>query len=241
MTRPESPVLLAQGVGRVFGAGDLAVRALHATDVEVRSGEVLVIMGPSGSGKTTLLSILGLLLRPSEGRVLLSGQALDSGDEESLARIRRDNIGFVFQQMNLLSGLTALDNVALPLLLQGRGAEERLERARRALVAVGLAGKEQAKPRQLSGGQQQRVAIARALVTGARALLCDEPTASLDSAAGLNVLTLLRQAAVEMGRAVAIVTHDERILQFGDRVLEIRDGVPGSVRTLKMEGVKYAS
>jgi putative ABC transport system ATP-binding protein len=143
--------------------------------------------------------------------------------------------------MNLLSGLTALDNVALPLLLQGRGAEERRERARRALAAVGLGGKEQAKPRQLSGGQQQRVAIARALVTGARALLCDEPTASLDSAAGLNVLTLLRQAAVEMGRAVAIVTHDERILQFGDRVLEIRDGVSGSVRTLKMEGVKYAS
>jgi len=241
MTAQIPTVLEGLGVGRVFGAGELAVRALHPADVEVRRGEVLVIMGPSGSGKTTLLSILGLLLHPSEGEVLVDGQVVDTTDEESLGRLRRDNIGFVFQQMNLLSGLTALDNVAVPLLFQGVQAQEREARARAMLAEVGLSGKEHAKPRQLSGGQQQRVAIARALVTGARVLLCDEPTASLDAATGRHVLALLRHSAVELDRAVVIVTHDERILEFGDRILEVTDGVAGPVRSLKAEGVKYAS
>ncbi len=242
-TQPHA-VLSGRGIGRVFGTGDLAVRALHPTDLEVRRGEVLVIMGPSGSGKTTLLSLLGLLLRPSEGEVLLHGKELDGSDEERLTRLRRDNIGFVFQQINLLSSLSALENVAMPLLMKGVGSERRESLAREMLAAVGLAGKEQAKPRQLSGGQQQRVAIARALVTGATVLLCDEPTASLDAASGRNVLALLRRSATQMGRAVVIVTHDERVLEYGDRMVEVADGVAGPVRGLKglkKEGVEYAS
>jgi len=225
-------ILSGRGIGKVFGAAELAVRALHPADLEIRRGEVLVIMGPSGSGKTTLLSILGLLLRPSEGEVLLHGKALDGTDQESLTRLRRDNIGFVFQHMSLLSSLSALENVAMPLLMKGVDSERRATLARDMLAAVGLAGKEHAKPRQLSGGQQQRVAIARALVTGATVLLCDEPTASLDAAAGRNVLALLRHSATQMRRAVVIVTHDERVLEYGDRAVEVADGVVGSGRRL---------
>jgi len=237
----QTPVVSGRGIGRVFGAGELAVRALHPTNLEIRRGEVLVIMGPSGSGKTTLLSILGLLLRPTEGEVFLQGEALNGRGEESLTRLRRDNIGFVFQQMSLLSSLNALENVAMPLLMKGVGRERREDLAREMLAAVGLASKEHAKPRQLSGGQQQRVAIARALVTGATVLLCDEPTASLDAASGRNVLELLRRSATEMGRAVVIVTHDERVRDYGDRIVEVADGVVGPVRDLTKEEVKHAS
>jgi len=239
MSTQAHAVLSGRGIGRVFGADELAVRALHPADLEVRRGEVLVIMGPSGSGKTTLLSILGLLLRPSEGEVLLHGTALDGRDEESLTRLRRDNIGFVFQQMSLLSSLTALENVAMPLLMKGVSTERREARAREMLAQVGLADKVHAKPRQLSGGQQQRVAIARALVTGATVLLCDEPTASLDAASGRNVLALLRQSATQMGRAVVIVTHDERVLEYGDRMVEVADGVAGQARSLRNEGESH--
>ena len=239
MSTRAQTVLTGRGVGKVFGADELAVRALHPADIEVRRGEVLVIMGPSGSGKTTLLSILGLLLRPSEGEVLLHGETLAAADEESLTRLRRDNIGFVFQHMSLLSSLSALENVAMPLLMKGVGSKRRADLAREMLAAVGLAGKEQAKPRQLSGGQQQRVAIARALVTGATVLLCDEPTASLDAASGRNVLALLRQSATQMGRAVVIVTHDERVREFGDRMVEVADGVAGPVRCSREEGESH--
>lgn len=240
MSTQRPTVLSARRIGKVFGTEELAVRALHPTDFEIHQGEVLVIMGPSGSGKTTLLSILGLLLRPSEGEVLLHGQGLDGSDEESLTRLRRDNVGFVFQQMSLLSSLTALENVSMPLLFKGVGPERRKALAREMLAKVGLEGKDQAKPRQLSGGQQQRVAIARALVTGAVALLCDEPTASLDAASGRNVLEILRQSATHMGRAVVIVTHDERVLQYGDRLVEVADGVVRSARSLPEERERHA-
>lgn len=240
MPSREQSVLSGQGITKVFGTDELAVRALHPTSLEIRQGEVLVIMGPSGSGKTTLLSILGLLLRPSEGEVLLHGQGLGGTDEETLTRLRRDNVGFVFQQMSLLSGLTALENVAMPLLFKGVGRELREALGREMLAKVGLTSKEQAKPRQLSGGQQQRVAIARALVTGAAVLLCDEPTASLDAASGRNVLEILRQSATEMGRAVVIVTHDDRVLEYADRLVEVADGVVRPGRSLHKEGENHA-
>ena len=236
MSTQAQAVLSGRGIGKVFGAEELAVRALHPTDIEIRRGEVLVIMGPSGSGKTTLLSILGLLLRPSEGEVLLEGEALAGRDEETLTRLRRDYVGFVFQQVNLLSGLTALENVAMPLLMKGVDAARRTNQARGMLATVGLVGKGGAKPRELSGGQQQRVAIARALVTGAAVLLCDEPTASLDAASGRTVLALLRRSATEMGRAVVVVTHDERVLEYGDRVIEVADGVAGLPRRAGKQG-----
>jgi ABC-type lipoprotein export system ATPase subunit len=216
-------VLAGHGIGKVFGEGALAVRALHPADVEVRRGEVLVIMGPSGSGKTTLLGMLGLVLTPTEGEVQVCGQRAAAATPEALARLRRDHFGFVFQQFNLLPSLGALENVSLPLLLAGVGAPERRARAARALQRVGLGDRLQARPRELSGGQQQRVAVARALVNDAAVLLCDEPTASLDGEVGRGVLDSLARLGRD-GRAVVVVTHDERVLTIADRVLRVVDG-----------------
>jgi putative ABC transport system ATP-binding protein len=219
-----SPVALeGRGLGKVFGRGELATRALHPTDVQVRRGEVLVIMGPSGSGKTTLLSLLGLVLTPTEGEVLVDGRAVSAATADELALLRRDHLGFVFQQFNLLPSLSALENAAVPLLLAGVAARERTARAARALALTGMADKRAATPRLLSGGQQQRVAIARALVNDAPVLLCDEPTASLDGVIGAGILATLRGLA-ETGRAIVIVTHDERVLAIADRVVHVVDG-----------------
>ncbi len=216
--------LEGRGIGKVFGRGDLATRALHPTDLEIRRGEVLVIMGPSGSGKTTLLSILGLVLSPTEGEVLVDGRSVAHASADEMATLRRDRIGFVFQQFNLLPSLGALDNVAVPLLLAGVRRGERISRAMGALERVGMADRRSASPRALSGGQQQRVAIARALVNDAPVLLCDEPTASLDGKTGRGVLDTLRELAERGGRAVVIVTHDERVLSIADRVVHVSDG-----------------
>jgi putative ABC transport system ATP-binding protein len=221
----DSPIALeGRGIGRVFGRGELAVRALHPTDIRIRRGEVLVIMGPSGSGKTTLLSILGLVLSPTEGEVLVSGRSVSSATPDEMAVLRRDRMGFVFQQFNLLPSLSALENAAVPLLLAGVPRAEREARAMRALRLVGMADKRSATPRQLSGGQQQRVAIARALVNDAPVLLCDEPTASLDGTTGRGILATLRELARSGERAIVIVTHDERVLSIADRVVQVIDG-----------------
>ena len=217
-------VLEAQGVSKVFGHGELAVHALHPADVSLYRGEVLVVMGPSGSGKTTLLSILGLVLAPTQGSVRVEGTLVRYASSDALARLRRDKVGFIFQQFNLLSGLTAIDNVALPLLLRGLGQKERRTRAGRALDLVAMADKLDAKPRHLSVGQQQRVAIARALVAEAGVLLCDEPTASLDSASGTVVLDTLKNLAKTENRAVVVVTHDTRVLKIADRLVHVEDG-----------------
>ena len=217
-------MLEARGVEKVFGGRELAVRALHPTQLSVQPGEVVVVMGPSGSGKTTLLSILGLVLEPTHGEVRVDGRVVTGESADLLAQLRRDRLGFVFQQFNLLAGLSALDNVALPLLLRGTGPGERSRRARSALGRVGLAGKVEAKARQLSVGQQQRVAIARALVADAGVLLCDEPTASLDSETGREVLATLKGLAHTEGRAVVVVTHDERVLRIADRLVRVEDG-----------------
>jgi putative ABC transport system ATP-binding protein len=219
-----TPVLEARGIAKVFGEGDLAVRALHATHLEVHRREVLVIMGPSGSGKTTLLSILGLVLAPTEGEVLVDGHVVSGQSADALAELRRDKVGFVFQQFNLLPGLSVLDNVALPLLLRGTGSRERSERAHRVIELLSMTDKVRTKARQLSVGQQQRVAIGRALVTGAGVLLCDEPTASLDGATGRGVLDNLRSLARSEDRAVVIVTHDDRVLRIADRLVHVEDG-----------------
>ena len=215
--------LEGRGIGKVFGRGELASRALHPTDIEIRRGEVLVIMGPSGSGKTTLLSILGLVLSPTEGEVLAEGRSVSGAAPDELAVLRRDRLGFVFQQFNLLPSLTALENAAVPLLLSGASAARRREKGLRALELVGMADRWSARPRQLSGGQQQRVAIARALVNDAPVLLCDEPTASLDGATGRGILATLRELA-SRGRALAIVTHDDRVLSIADRLVHVIDG-----------------
>jgi putative ABC transport system ATP-binding protein len=216
--------LEGRGIGKVFGQGEVATRALHPTDIEVRRGEVLVIMGPSGSGKTTLLSLLGLVLSPTEGEVRVDGQNVSGATPDELATLRRDRLGFVFQQFNLLPSLSALENVAVPLLLSGARRPNRSARARQALELVGMADRRSASPRLLSGGQQQRVAIARALVNDAPVLLCDEPTASLDGNTGRGILATLRDLAHRGDRAVVIVTHDDRVLSIADRLVHVIDG-----------------
>jgi putative ABC transport system ATP-binding protein len=217
-------VLQGRGVGKVFGKGDLAFRALKPTDLDVALGQVLVIRGPSGSGKTTLLSILGLVLTPTEGEVIVNGKSAARMSPDELASLRRDQVGFVFQQFNLLPSLDAEENAAIPLLLAGASSAERRRRSLEALELVGMKDKRASTPRALSGGQQQRVAVARALVAGAPILLCDEPTASLDGATGQAILALLRGLARDHGRAVVIVTHDDRVLQYADRVVHVVDG-----------------
>jgi putative ABC transport system ATP-binding protein len=237
-----STVLAGRGIGRVFGTGELAVRALYPTDIEISRGEVLVIQGPSGSGKTTMLSILGLVLSPSEGEVVVGGKPV-VGTPDTIAALRRTHVGFVFQQFNLLPSLSALDNVALPLLIMGLPKRARHARAREALALVDLSAKERARPRLLSGGQQQRVAIARALVTNAPVLLCDEPTASLDGTTGRAILDTLRRLAKQEARAIVIVTHDDRVLSIADRLVEVEDGrsreVPFEPRRRDVERPSY--
>ena len=217
------PLLEGRNVGRVYGEAELAVRVLHPVSFAVGAGELVVISGPSGSGKTTLLSILGLVLSPTEGEVWVGGRRATGLARDELSKIRLSTLGFVFQQFNLLSGLSALENVALPLSLAGT-AEPARERARSALERVGLAQHAHKKPRQLSGGQQQRIAIARAIVGDPLVVLCDEPTASLDAASGDQVLDLLREIVSDQQRAAVIVTHDERVLRIADRVVRVSDG-----------------
>jgi putative ABC transport system ATP-binding protein len=211
-------------LGRIYGQGNLAARALHPSDISIRSGTVVVIVGPSGSGKTTLLSLLGLVLTPTEGDVWLSEKRVSGLPADELAQVRLRTMGFVFQQFNLLQGLSALENVEVPLVLGRTSRKERRERALAALDQVGLADRACDKPRQLSGGQQQRVAIARAIVTDPSVVLCDEPTASLDGASGTVVLDLLRKLVTAKARAVLLVTHDERVVRIADRVVEVTDG-----------------
>lgn len=217
-------VLEGRGVGHIFGRDQLAVRALYPADLKLGRGELAAIMGPSGSGKTTLLCILGLVLEPAEGSVWIEGKQVSGRRPDEAARLRRDRIGFVFQQFQLLRGLTVEENVALPLVLKKTPEGERRERIRAALAEVGMLHRREFKPRQLSGGEQQRAAIARALITEAPVILCDEPTASLDRERGDAVLALLRRLADQDRRAVAIVSHDPRIRAVADRVVEIHDG-----------------
>jgi len=211
------------GASKVFGKGELAVTALHPSDIALRRGELVLIEGPSGSGKTTVLSLLGCVLTPTGGTVRVLGRDVGPLSSRELAALRLASIGFVFQEFNLVEPLPAEENVAYPLLLGGVGRRERLRMARGALERLGLGDRLGNLPRALSGGQKQRVAIARALVTGPELLLCDEPTAALDHASAEQVMDLLLGLARE-GRAVAVVSHDLRLTAWADRVVSMMDG-----------------
>jgi len=213
-----------RGLGKDFGSGEIRIRALHGIDVDIGCGALNLLVGPSGCGKTTLISIIAGLLTPTHGDVTLFGTPQASLRGDRLVDFRARNVGFVFQQYNLIPALTAAENVAVPLLVLRQPRAAALRRARQTLAAVGLADRADAHPTQLSGGQQQRVAIARALVHEPRLLVCDEPTAALDSQSGQRVMELLRAVAVHPERTAIVVTHDARVLQFGDRVLEMADG-----------------
>lgn len=217
-------LISARGVVKEFGRGDAKIRVLFGIDLDLYAGETTFIVGESGSGKTTLISILSAILTPEAGSVEVMGRDLTRDRASSLARFRRDSIGFVFQQFNLLPPLTATENASIPLLAARVPRREAQRRARALLDRLGIGPQSDSLPNTLSGGQQQRVAIARALVHEPRIVVCDEPTASLDAKAGREVMTLLRDIAVQPGRAVLIVTHDNRIFQYADRIIGLEDG-----------------
>jgi ABC-type lipoprotein export system ATPase subunit len=217
------PVLRARGLRKQYGKGEGLVRAVDDVDLEVASGETVAVMGPSGCGKSTLLHLLGGLDRPSAGELWLAGQRLDQMGERALARLRRDQVGFVFQAFHLMDELTAVENVELPALLAGRPARWSRRRARTLLDQVGLADRAGFLPSALSGGQRQRVAIARALVSDPQLVLADEPTGNLDSQATIEVLRLF-EALHAAGQTLVIVTHDSRIAATADRMISMRDG-----------------
>jgi len=217
-------VIQAQGLSKIYGQGSNTIRALSDVDLEIRSGQLTLLMGPSGSGKTTLLSILGCILRASSGHFSLLGEDVSTLPESALPRLRRDLIGFVFQGFNLFPALTGAENVALALDLRGISRKAAQIRAEELLIEVGLKDRLRALPADLSGGQKQRVAIARALAGDPPILLADEPTAALDSTSGRTVIELLQRLAHQHARAVVMVTHDPRVLSYGDRILHLEDG-----------------
>ena len=219
------PAISVRGVTKTFAEGSGAVPALRGVDLDVHTGEVVLLMGPSGSGKTTLLSIMGCILRPTSGTVRIGGRDVTHLSEKQLPAVRLEHVGFVFQAFNLFSTLTARENVELMLDLHGVRGESARQRAGELLEQVGLLDKSETFPANLSGGQKQRVAIARALAGRANLLLADEPTAALDSATGRSVIGMMRALAHEQRRAVVIVTHDPRVLEFGDRIVYIEDGL----------------
>jgi putative ABC transport system ATP-binding protein len=218
------PVLQAIEVTKTLGEGARQVQALKGVSLALAGGELVLLMGPSGSGKTTLLSVLGCILSPTAGSVVVGGQATAGLPPEDLAKLRRDHIGFVFQSYHLFPTLTAIDNVRLALEVRGERAYRAFAQAKDALAKVGLEHKINALPLELSSGEQQRVAIARAIVADARAILADEPTAALDSANGHAVMALLADIAKGTSRGVLVVTHDPRTLPFANRIVHIEDG-----------------
>jgi putative ABC transport system ATP-binding protein len=217
-------VLELCAVHRTHGAGDTAVQALRGISLAVEPGELIAVMGPSGSGKSTLLNLAGGLDRPTNGQVYVEGQHLGAATRRQLARLRRHSVGYVFQDLNLLPSLTAAENVALPLELDGVSVRKARRLAEAALAEVDLADLAPRFPDEMSGGQQQRVAIARALVGDRRLVLADEPTGALDSQTGEAILRLLR-SRVDAGAAGVLVTHEARHAAWADRVVFLRDGV----------------
>ncbi len=216
---------------KAFGDGDNRLLALKDITVEVRAGELTLLVGPSGCGKTTLISIVAGLLDPTAGHVVVLGEDLAEMSGSRLVKFRGEKIGFVFQQYNLLPSLTAAENAAVPLLIAGRPRREAVAAAKQVLESVGLGNRVNSYPNTLSGGQQQRVAIARALVHNPHLLVCDEPTAALDAHSGRTVMELLKQVALQSDRAVIVVTHDNRVFDFGDRIIHMSDGEIEKVET----------
>jgi len=218
------PALIARDLTKTYGEGDLLVTAVHDVDLEVARGEVVLIMGPSGSGKTTLLSMLGGMLRPTSGTVVVDDVELTTARERDLPRLRAHKLGFVFQDFNLLSALSAIENVELALNLAGVTGAEAARRARALLERFGLGERLGFVPGKLSGGEKQRVAIARSLANDPAVVLADEPTANLDTKIGHEIARLLRQLAIDEQRSIVLVSHDPRLKEVADRVLWLEDG-----------------
>jgi putative ABC transport system ATP-binding protein len=220
----KTPLILASQLTKTYRRGGQETPVLAGVDLAVERGECVFLAGPSGSGKTTLLSILGCILTPDSGSVWLGGDDVAKLDGRQRTLLRRDRIGFVFQRFHLIRGLSALDNVCVPLRLRGQSSRAARERGRELLAQVGLSEKAHSLPNSLSTGQCQRVALARALATDPEIILADEPTASLDLASGQAAMQLLRKLTAEQGKAAVVVTHDARIFSFADRVCQMENG-----------------
>ena len=226
------------GLNKVYGEGQMAVRALRDVSLQFPGGEFAAIMGPSGSGKSTLLHILGALDKPTTGRVIVGGTALSGLSDRKLTLLRRERMGFVFQFYNLIPTLSAEENVLLPALIAGERASEYSERLDELLDLVGLLGRRTHRPDELSGGEQQRVAIARALIRNPDIILADEPTGNLDSKTGSGVLELLRESAARYEQTILMVTHDPRAASWADRLVFLADGrVVDEARDLDPDGI----
>lgn len=215
-------VVRTENLKKTYSGGEAAVHALRGLNLSISRGESVAIIGSSGSGKSTLLHLVGGIDRPTEGKVYLEDKDIYAQNDEELALFRRRRVGFVFQMFNLMPHLTVYENIVLPLGLDGRKADA--ERVDELISAIGLHDKRRSMPNQLSGGQQQRVAIARALITQPAIVLADEPTGNLDSRTGAEVLNLLRSSAAKLGQTMAIITHDDKVAQFCDRVIRLEDG-----------------
>ena len=230
-----------KNINKDFMAGDEPIRVLHDISADIRFGELTMLVGPSGCGKTTLISIISGILTATSGTIALMGERIDSMRDKQKVLFRREHIGFIFQQYNLLPALTAAENAAMPLLAAGMPDAEATAKARVVLESIGMQGQTEKQPRQLSGGQQQRIAIARALVHNPQLIVCDEPTAALDAKSGQSVMEILRRIANDKNRAVLIVTHDNRIYHFADRILEMSDGrITGDFKANEFQQQEHA-
>jgi putative ABC transport system ATP-binding protein len=218
-------VINLENIWRTYQMGENKLDVLKGINLKVHDKEFVVIIGPSGSGKSTLMNQIGVLDTPTKGKIYLSGVDISTLTESELANLRGQKIGFIFQQFNLVSTLTALENVILPTIFQNMDEEERLEKAKELLKLVGLEDRMDHKPNELSGGQQQRVAIARALINDPEIILADEPTGNLDTASGNQIMDLLKQLHHKKGKTIILITHDTELLKFAQTRVHLRDGV----------------
>ncbi len=218
------PVIQVSGLKKIYRVGDTKVRALNGVDFTIYKGEFCSIVGTSGSGKSTLLNMLAGLEKPTKGEIVIAGKHIENMTENQLVSFRREHVGFIFQSFNLLSTLNAEENVALPLTFRGMSRRERVERARKTLSMVGLNEHMKHRPTQMSGGQQQRVGVARALVLNPEIVFADEPTGNLDSNTSAEVMQLMRRVVNEEKQTLVMVTHDNHLASFADRIFHIKDG-----------------
>lgn len=224
MDEKRAPVIQVKNLYKVYRVGENKVRALDGVDLSIYRGEFCSIVGTSGSGKSTLLNMLAGLEQPTKGEIIIAGEHMENKNENQLVKFRREHIGFIFQSFNLLSTLNAVENVALPLTFQGMDKKKRLKKASEVLELVGLTKHQKHKPTQMSGGQQQRVGVARALVVQPEIIFADEPTGNLDSHTSQEVMDLMKKVVREQNQTLVMVTHDNHLASFADRVFHIIDG-----------------
>lgn len=217
-------VISVKDLYKIYRVGDNKVRALNGVSFSIEKGEFCAIVGTSGSGKSTLLNMLAGLEKPTKGEIVIAGEHMENKNENQLVKFRREHIGFIFQSFNLLSAMNAIENVAMPLTFQGMSKEKRLKKAEEVLELVGLSKHKNHKPTQMSGGQQQRVGIARALVVKPEIIFADEPTGNLDSKTSAEVMSLIKKIIREQNQTLVMVTHDDHLASFADRIFRISDG-----------------